>query len=103
MKIRNTQMHEQQMKAEGKYHNHTGECPFCKEDEHRVEQILAGKRFKKKPDKIIIGDPTITAGRGEESINTFKDMYGIFSSKNQPLPQPKIPLRQKESHTILES
>jgi len=28
----------------------------------------------------IAGDPLVTASRGqrEESINTFKDMYGIF-------------------------
>lgn len=26
----------------------------------------------------IAGDPLVTASKREESINTFKDMYGIF-------------------------
>lgn len=26
----------------------------------------------------IAGDPLVSAGKREESINTFKDMYGIF-------------------------
>jgi hypothetical protein len=30
----------------------------------------------------ITGDPMVTPGQNMESINTFKDMYGIFKCKN---------------------
>ena len=29
------------------------------------------------------GDPTLTAGKNQETISSFKDLYGIFNVKNK--------------------
>jgi hypothetical protein len=32
---------------------------------------------------VLVGDPTVTAGKNQESINVFKDMYGIFKMREK--------------------
>lgn len=44
------------------------------------------------------GDPSLTAGKNQETISSFKDLYGIFNVKNKRKVSPKRKLkRNKES------
>lgn len=50
--------------------------------------------------KDITGDPMVTPGQNMESINTFKDMYGIFRCKNLKLKNPKNLSKTRNSGSI---
>lgn len=43
-------------------------------------------RNESEEQQIIIGDPTVTAGKNQESVSTLKDMYGIFKIRDVEIP-----------------
>ena len=80
-------------------HNQDGFCPVCKyhrlqeklKDDNDGEDNAKGKRKKRfgKKDSldfeppVVVGDPMVTAGKNQESISVFKDMYGIFKIREK--------------------
>ena len=90
MEQRNREMHEQVIHIEKDKHNLDKSCPICNEEVRiRKErfQKIKDERARVAREKVlkrlgnIAGDPLVTASKREESINTFKDMYGIFKVK----------------------
>jgi len=105
MEQKNLEIHERALAEEGPNHNQE-ECFVCrllKERRRKEREEQAKLRKQKKWEEqrkmmIIVGDPEVTAGRGMRSINTFKDLYGIFDSKhNLTTRQRRRPLGQKAS------
>jgi len=81
-------------------HNINKDCPMCwqiaeqKRIERQAKKAEIAEEVRKK--ELIIkmafmtGDPMVTPGKHQESVNTLKDMYGIFNTHHNPKHRRKI-------------